>query len=108
VIPTLDLLERMQFVHDNIEYCFAEGRMMDSAIFFVLDNAADRIALDEYSTRKELWELAERLATRYGFAQQSLADSSWIKLETNGECLIWIDQANIINESNRRLFGSRD
>jgi hypothetical protein len=102
-----DVLERLQFVHDNIELCLADGRLIDRAIFDDLEDAADRISRADAPTKEEALELAQRLADRYGFRQKTLKNSTWIKVESDGECMIWIDQLNIIAESNRRLFGSR-
>lgn len=103
-LSSREMFERIEFVHDNIEYCFAEGRLMDLAIFFEIDKIASQVSLNESPARKDVEELAERLSVRYGLANEN-ASPSWIKIGSDGQCLIWIDQANIISESNRRLFG---
>lgn len=107
LMPVAEAVERMQFVHDNIEYCFAEGRLIDLSIFDALDDAADRISRGGEPTIEEVRHLADRLAVRYGFNQQSMKDSRWIKSQPDNEIVIWIDQSKLIAESNRRLFGSR-
>jgi hypothetical protein len=103
-LSSREMFERIEFVHDNIEYCFAEGRLMDLAIFFEIDKIASQVSINESPARKEVEELAERLSVRYGLANEN-ASPSWIKIGSDGQRLIWIDQANIISESNRRLFG---
>ena len=102
-----EILERLQFVHDEIEYCFAEGRLIDRAIFDALEDAADRIYRADYPTVDEARILAKRLAERYGFDNAASISATWIITQQNGECVIWIDQSKIITDSNRWLFGSR-
>lgn len=101
-----EMIERLQFVHDEIEYCFAEGRLIDHAIFDALEDAADRIYRADYPTVEEARTLAKRLAERYGVNKEASITETWIKTQQNGESVIWIDQSKIITDSNRRLFGS--
>lgn len=102
-----EIIERLQFVHDAIEYCFAEGRLIDRAIFDALEDAADRISRADFPTVDEARLLAKRLAERYGFDNEASISATRIITQQNGECVIWIDQSKIIADSNRRLFGSR-
>lgn len=106
-ISVPEIIERLQFVHDAIEYCFAEGRLIDRAIFDALEDAADRISRADFPTVDEARLLAKRLAERYGFDNEASISATRIITQQNGECVIWIDQLKIITDSNRRLFGSR-
>ena len=106
-MPVSEVVERLQFVHDNIEYCYSEGRWFDRAIFDALEDAADRISRAEYPTNEEVRIMANRLAERYGFDEKAPKAETWIRIQPNGESVIWIDQSKIITDSNRRLFGFR-
>ncbi len=101
-----EIFERLQFVHDEIEYCFAEGRLIDPAIVNALEDATDRVSRADCPTVDEARILANRLAERYGFDKEAPISATWIRTQQIGECVIWIDQSKIIAESNRRLFGS--
>lgn len=106
-ISVPEIIERLQFVHDAIEYCFAEGRLIDRGIFDAIEDAADRVSRADYPTVDEARILAKRLAERYGFDKEAPKTETWMQTQQNGECVIWINQSKINTDSDRRLFGSR-
>ncbi|MEZ6143184.1 MAG: hypothetical protein R3B84_21680 [Zavarzinella sp.] len=104
-LPVSEIYERMSFVFDNIEYCFAEGRLMDLEIFNRLDDLADLVNRNVIPPLTLVSDIAERISSRYGFDTDSITRSMWIRKADSGEYVIWIDQTKIIAESNERLFG---
>ena len=90
-MPVAEMLQRLQFVHDNIEQCFAEGRLMDRNIFDELDDAQERLKQKDLPDVTEVMELAERMATRYGLDADDPCESGWIKKDRDGRLMIWID-----------------
>jgi hypothetical protein len=96
-----EAVERLWFVHDNIEFCFAEGRLIDRDLFDDLESLSEQLKRHEPPALNAIEDLAKRMAARYGF---DLPDSEWIKRD-DGIDQIWIDQTRIVAESNKRLFG---
>jgi hypothetical protein len=91
-MPVAEMLQRLQFVHDNIEHCFAEGRLIDRNIFDELDDAQERLKRKDLPDITEVMELAERMATRYGLDADDPCESGWMKKDRDGRFMIWIDQ----------------
>ena len=104
-LTVVDAYERMDFVFENIEFCFAEGRMMDVEIFDRLDMLGDRVRENNYPPFAELTNLIVSISSRYGFDEPPNSDSKWIRRNDSGNIVIWIDRNKIVSESNKRLFG---
>ena len=103
-LSTVDAYERMQFVHDNIEFCLAEGRLMDVEIFDLLGSLGDSIRGNKIPPFDQIEDLVDRIGLRYGFNATSNSESRWIRRHDSGEIMIWIDRDKIVAESNKRLF----
>jgi hypothetical protein len=104
-ITSVDAYERMRFVFDNIEFCFAEGRLMDVEIFDLLEDLGDRIRRKDIPQETQVAEIAKRIGSRYGFDSPSMSNSRWIRQADSGECRIWIEQQKRLAEGNGYLFG---
>lgn len=104
-LTVADAYERMDFVFENIEFCFAEGRLMDVEIFRLLDSLGDRIREGDAPAFSQLTGLTSAICSRYGFDAASDSDSIWIRQGESGEKMIWIDRDDFVSESNAELFG---
>ncbi|MCA9173033.1 MAG: hypothetical protein KDB14_00890 [Planctomycetales bacterium] len=100
-----DAFERMDFVYENIEFCCAEGRLMDVAIFDQLESLGERVRANDTPPFNQVAELAEKIGSRYGFGGPELSDSAWVRRDKAGQFVIWIDRDKIVAESNKKLFG---
>ena len=102
-LAVVNAYERMDFVFEKIEFCLAEGRLMDGEIFHFLDSLSDRIRGNDIPSFDQIADLVDRIGSRYGFNADS--ESMWIRQHESGEIMIWIDRDKIVAESNKRLFG---
>ena len=107
VLTVADAYERMDFVFNAIEYCFAEGRLMDVEIFESLEDLGGRIRRKDIPPLTQISDLVDRISTRYGFDSTSISESGWIRQGDAGEYHIWIDQQKIVAEHNEYLFGRK-
>ena len=99
-LTVIDAYERMDFVFDAIEFCFAEGRLMDVEIFNLLDDLGDRISQQDVPEYTEISNLVDRISSRYGLDPSAMSDSGWVRQSDSGEYQIWIDQQQIIAARN--------
>ena len=97
--------ERMAFVFDAIECCYAEGRLLDAEIFDRLEELGDRIGRNDIPALAEIFELAGLIGSRYGLDVTDNSDSSWVRRTDSGEDRIWIDQRKIVTENDEPLIG---
>ena len=104
-LTVIDACERMDFVFDNIEFCLAEGRLMDVGIFDRLEALRDQIRDSNIPPFDHLTDLLGDISLRYGFSETLSSDSMWIRKDDSGQISIWIDRDKIVAESNKRLFG---
>tara|TARA_R110002096_G_scaffold206374_1_gene392637 strand:- start:747 stop:1124 length:378 start_codon:yes stop_codon:yes gene_type:complete len=99
-LTVIDAYERMDFVFNAIEYCFAEGRLMDVEIFNLLDDLGDRIRQQDVPEYAEISGLVDRISSRYGFEPSAMSGSGWVRQSDSGEYQIWIDQQQIVAARN--------
>jgi hypothetical protein len=97
--------ERMAFVFDAIECCYAEGRLLDVETFDRLEELGDRIRQNDIPALAEVFELAGLIGRRYGLDVTEHSDSSWVRRTDSGEYRIWIDQRKIVAENDEPLIG---
>jgi hypothetical protein len=86
----------------------AEGRLLDFEILDLLEDLRDQIRRTDVPPVSQIADLAQRISARYVFDPSSISDSTWIQQEDSEECRIWIEQAKLVAESNRHLFGRKD
>jgi len=103
-LTVVDAYERMCFVTENIEFCFAEGRNMDGEIYCRLEDLGDGISRNNIPSFNTIVDLQDRISERYGFGISSRSSSVWIQRDASGQHRIWIDRDTIAAESNKLLF----
>ena len=99
--------ERMAFVFDAIECCYAEGRLLDIETFDRLEELGDRIRRNDFPSLTEISDLAGLISTRYGLEATCKSDSSWVRRTDSGEYRIWIEQRKIVAENDEPLIGRK-
>lgn len=103
-VTVIDASKRMDFVFEHIEFCFAEGRLMDLEIFHQLEDLKDHVRRNNIPAYDEIRHLVDSIASRYGFDASIKSGSMWIRQDVCDQPAIWIDRELVIEESNRRLF----
>ncbi|QDT48180.1 hypothetical protein Pan258_22200 [Symmachiella dynata] len=106
-LTPIDAYERMDFVFNSIESCFADGRFMDVEIFNLLDGLGDRIRQQDVPGFVEISVLADRISSLYGLEPSAISDSGWVRQSDSGEYQIWIDKKKIIAAANEYLLGRK-
>ena len=101
-VSVVDAYERMDFVFENIEFCFAEGRLMDVEIFDRLDTLSDQIRANDIPHFDQIADLVDSIRKRYAFNDSG---SAWTRKHESGAIVIWIDRDKIVAKSNKELFG---